>query len=402
MPRLDSGKSDTNGILLISTRLYPDIGGPASYVFNLAKALTKHRVFPVVLTTQYNMKAKILPDAPCHLYRLPFAVPDVKSSLLKQAVFSGLFLLLGILYGTFACLRHGIRIIHTNSPVISGLLGLILSRILRLPLLYTVHGLTGVQQKWRRGSVSPVDRILEYTVLKHSHLVTVVSPDYVKHVESISSRPAVIGSGVDVERFNRRGDERLTIQTNEKLGINEGKVVLTTVTNLEIPEKASGVEDIIHAISSFDSNTRQRVAVLVVGSGARMNHLRALAQSLSVDDTIRFLGYRTDVPTILKASDVFVLASHHEGSPIALLEAAASGCACIGSKTGGIPGILESECLFTPGDRMALASKLEELVTNPERRRKLALVQSVHVRSHFSWDQIAHLMVLQYSRLSHY
>jgi hypothetical protein len=94
------------------------------------------------------------------------------------------------------------------------------------------------------------------------------------------------------------------------------------------------------------------------------------------------LGHRTDVPAILAETDVFLLSSHTEGGPYVLLEAAASGCACVASRCGGFvehlvrPGA--SGWLFDPGDSATAAAQVVQALQDAEARtRSVVAVQQI-------------------------
>ena len=89
----------------------------------------------------------------------------------------------------------------------------------------------------------------------------------------------------------------------------------------------------------------------------------------------RLLGYRQDAMSILAASDLFVLASSHEGFPVAVMEALAVGVPVVATHVGGIPQAVRQgvEGYTVPvGDLDALAGRLSELIEDPERRRAMA------------------------------
>ncbi len=71
-------------------------------------------------------------------------------------------------------------------------------------------------------------------------------------------------------------------------------------------------------------------------------------------------------------ADVFVMPSRQEGLPRATIEAMARALPCIGSTVGGIPELLATEDLVPPGDALALATKIREVVSDPERMARMS------------------------------
>jgi len=113
----------------------------------------------------------------------------------------------------------------------------------------------------------------------------------------------------------------------------------------------------------------------IIGDGKHRLELETQARSLGLGERVSFLGQLPGgdaVMSQLDQGDLFVLPSYQEGLPRAMVEAMARSLPCIGSTVGGIPELLESEDLVPPGDVAALASKIREVVTDPERLRRMS------------------------------
>jgi glycosyltransferase involved in cell wall biosynthesis len=96
--------------------------------------------------------------------------------------------------------------------------------------------------------------------------------------------------------------------------------------------------------------------------------------ALGVHERVRFLGHRDDVPALLAASDAFVLPSLFEGTPLALLEAMATGMPVVSSAIPGTDEVVsngETGLLVRAGDPDALADALRRIVGEPELRARL-------------------------------
>jgi glycosyltransferase involved in cell wall biosynthesis len=79
--------------------------------------------------------------------------------------------------------------------------------------------------------------------------------------------------------------------------------------------------------------------LMIAGDGPLGNTLREQVQALGIENEVVFLGFRGDIPDVLKAFDVFVLPSFREGLPLSMLEAMASGLPIVASEVGGIPEV---------------------------------------------------------------
>jgi glycosyltransferase involved in cell wall biosynthesis len=114
-------------------------------------------------------------------------------------------------------------------------------------------------------------------------------------------------------------------------------------------------------------------------------------------------GYRTRdvVLSALKASDIFVMSSRQEGTPIALLEAAAMGVPILASACGGIPEMVsdgQQALLVPPGNAPMLAQALLRLAKNPELRARLGQNAKAHIQQKFSLQAQARATLTLYQK----
>lgn len=115
-------------------------------------------------------------------------------------------------------------------------------------------------------------------------------------------------------------------------------------------------------------------------------------------DRVLFLGHREDVPSILALTDIFVLASLSEGLPSALMEAMASGCACVATEVGGIPHLFAraeggAGLLVPPKDSEAFTEAVTRLVEDRALRTELGRRAKSVIEEHFRMDQLAEKLV---------
>lgn len=113
----------------------------------------------------------------------------------------------------------------------------------------------------------------------------------------------------------------------------------------------------------------------MVGDGQYRAELEQLATRLGLKERVYFCGQLASSEAVraeLDRADLFVLPSHQEGLPRAMIEAMARALPCIGSTAGGIPELLSEEDIVKPGNTAALASKIREVVTNSERMSRMS------------------------------
>lgn len=178
-----------------------------------------------------------------------------------------------------------------------------------------------------------------------------------------AERVMVLHNAIDARPLQRIDEERQRLRA--LWGIDAGEPVVLCVGRLS---REKGHRDLIAALARL--KTRHRVVpfrLVVVGDGPERNALQSLAQRGGIADAIRWLGYIENAERLYGGADAAVLPSHSEGSPNALVEAAAYGLPIVATTVGGVPDILEdgeSGLLVPPRDPDALAAALYAIVAD--------------------------------------
>jgi phosphatidyl-myo-inositol dimannoside synthase len=147
---------------------------------------------------------------------------------------------------------------------------------------------------------------------------------------------------------------------------------LITVGSLEQPYK--GTDVLLEALAR-SIKAGLDAQLVVIGGGRYLPEFESLASRLGIRNRVNFKGALPGGERILSEldhCDLFVLPSRTEGLPRALIEAMARALPCIGSNVGGIPELLDEDCLFPAGDAKALAEKIIEVGSSPERMNHLS------------------------------
>jgi glycosyltransferase involved in cell wall biosynthesis len=128
------------------------------------------------------------------------------------------------------------------------------------------------------------------------------------------------------------------------------------------------------------------VRLAVVGDGALRPELEQLAADLGVAERVWFAGYRADMVSVATSSDIAVLSSDNEGTPVSLIEAAAAGTPAVATRVGGVPDVVTDETgLLAPaGDFEGLGRAIAALAADPEGRARMGARARDHVASRFS------------------
>ena len=128
---------------------------------------------------------------------------------------------------------------------------------------------------------------------------------------------------------------------------------------------------------------------LIIGEGDDKEKLKGQIQAAGLENRIRLLGYqdRSKAMSILKSSDIFVMPSRYEGTPIALLEAAALARPILAACAGGIPELVthEQHAYLVPTlDPAALAQGFIKLALDRDYARRLGVNAQQRVRDRFN------------------
>ena len=140
---------------------------------------------------------------------------------------------------------------------------------------------------------------------------------------------------------------------------------------------------------------------VVAGDGALRPAMESSAKEM-LGDRVHFLGWATDLPALYGALDVVVLTSRNEGTPVALIEAAAAGRPVVATAVGGVPEVVkdgQTGFLRPAGDAEGLAGKVGMLLEHPEAGRALGLAGREWVRSRYSAERLVEDLASLYEEL---
>jgi glycosyltransferase involved in cell wall biosynthesis len=242
---------------------------------------------------------------------------------------------------------------------------------LRVPLVYTVHLPVGADADAgagagaRRRLYGTAERLLLRSA-PPARVVHVSARALARSPHGSNGRTVLIPNGVNLGRASVAGARE---RVRSALGVPPGACVTTSVARL-VPQK--GLDVLLEAWAQGMAG--RGASLWLAGDGPARAGLEAQAARLGLGERVRLLGRRDDVPDILAATDVFVLASRQETTPIALLEAMAAGCACVATDVGDCRAMLADGAagrIVTPGDVPGLAAALREVTSDRALRDRL-------------------------------
>ena len=193
-------------------------------------------------------------------------------------------------------------------------------------------------------------------------------------------------------------DEIMAFRRRE--GIPADALVALCVSNF-YPYK--GHEELVEAAVRVVPTFRSIIFLLVGRDSGTMEATRAHVRERAIEGSFRFLGSRTDVPDLLRASDLFVHPSREEGFSNAILEAMAAGLPVVACDVGGNPeAVVDGETgrLVPPRNAAAFASAVAELLADPEKRKTMGEAGRLRATGRFSLDRMVGEMESLYESLA--
>ncbi|MFT3909281.1 MAG: glycosyltransferase [Ferruginibacter sp.] len=122
--------------------------------------------------------------------------------------------------------------------------------------------------------------------------------------------------------------------------------------------------------------------VLFAGDGAGLNKVKQVSVMLNVQSRVHFLGFRNDIPELMKSADVNILSSLHEGFSGVVTEALATGKPFLGSDVLGINDVVpDKSFLFEKEDHAALAKKILAITADRSISEHMAITGPEHVKN---------------------
>ncbi|MCK4305252.1 MAG: glycosyltransferase [Candidatus Eisenbacteria sp.] len=270
---------------------------------------------------------------------------------------------------------------HTNAVTVAVLASKLAGRI---PILMPVHT-TG---QWNRASIPKPMKMVLGSV---TQLLSIADAQKQYLVESEHIPPekiTVIRNGIpplDPAALPSKQEAR------GALGISPDDGPVVGILAMLRPEKAH--ENFLNAAQQLLHQLPKSI-FLIVGGGPRQAELEELAARLGIAPRVRFLGVRSDVPRILPAFDLSVLASHPcvETLPLSQMEAMSLGIPVVATRVGALHELVNDGVegrLVPPGDPAALADAMAEILSDPERARAAGQAARERILKEFTATRMA-------------
>lgn len=287
--------------------------------------------------------------------------------------------------------RRHIDVLHTHGYK-SDLIALLAARGTGCRIVSTPHGWS-TDADFKLKVYESLDRLLFYGF----DAVAPLSRDLYGGLAKwpgLAPRLHLITNGVDlrdIDRHQEVSDDLLTWK-------QDGELLLGFIGQL-ISRK--GLDLLLYALSEWRGSPWR---LAIVGEGEDRPKLERLAADLDLAQRIRFLGFRPDRLSLLRAFDVFVLPSRLEGVPRCLMEAMACEVPIVASDIPGCRDLIaagSTGLLFAPDDVSSLKRALDAVTSDSVSRRTLAVNARQQVESFWSAQSMASRYLDLYRELAH-
>ena len=393
--------------ICVLTHTFPRFPGDpnAPFVKSLSKSIARlgHRVEVI---TAFDPQF-VLPDdraeLPVHLYR--YIYPDRLHILAYSRTIEGnirfrrrVFFMspLLILFGFLKTLKiaHSMKadIIHAHWILPNGFIGALVSYILNIPLVITLHGSDVFTAEKNR-----LFSFMASVAARRASWMTTPSPDHFQRLQALgvsTKRMELVPNGTDPDTF--RPSKELRKKVRSRLGIKEKDIVVFALGRMVY---VKGFDILIRAYAKV-SERNPKISIIVGGHGVQKDEWMTLASELGLEGKIIWPGElnRSEVAGFFAAADMLVVPSikHPSGAvdglPVVVPEAMSSGIPVIGSDVGGIPVFArdgERGIIVPQKDEEALTEAIMKLAADKSLRRRLGENGRKFIMEKCNWNVLA-------------
>lgn len=257
---------------------------------------------------------------------------------------------------------HPTDLVHVHSPAVAAVTRVVvrtLRRSQRPAVVGTEHN------RWPRHH--RLTRLANRLTIRLESATIAVSDDVASTIRG--ARPGQVRTivhGIDLDAVRATADRA---GARAEIGAGDDDVLVVCVANLR-REKA--LDELVAAARRAIAD-QSSLRFALVGQGPLADDVDRWISEAGVGERFVALGYRTDATRVLSGADVFTLSSHHEGLPVAVMEALALGVPVVATAAGGIPDAVADAGIVTPvAEPERLADAYATIAGDADKRAELA------------------------------
>ena len=289
--------------------------------------------------------------------------------------------------------REQYDLVHTHTETGGLLLKLAHSAKGKSKFVYTPHGMSF----WKGSSLKSqlLYKPLERWICSGMDMNLAMNREELEYLESWNRNNAtyVHGIGLDVSRMQK--PKRRAEEVRAEFDVKENELLVASIGELDDNKNH------ITVIRALAKSGRKNWKYVVCGVGPNKDKLLKAADELGVESQVVLAGYRSDIPDILNATDIFVFSSFHEGMPVSALEAMACGLPIIASEIRGNVDIINDGVngyLFSPTDSDILSKKIVSLMDDANKRKTMSY-KNLEIIKEFSIEAVKEELKAIYSKV---
>lgn len=364
-------------VLLLTSHI--DVGGIGIYTVNLAKYLKKKGIDITLVSAGGNLESILSNEGIRHI-----TMGLKTKSEFGIKIFKSLPSFMRLVKG------EKFDIIHAQTRV-AQVLACVSGRLTGIPFVSTCHGFFRHTRLGRKLFPCWGDRVIAISRKVQEHLLNDFNLQNIKVSQ--------VYNGIETGRFlNYERGTGAGSALMRAIGLEEGVLTVGTVGRF------SSVKGHSYLIRAFQEVIRRydgKCQLFLVGDeGGQKGKLRQLTGELGLSECVFFENGRgAGLEEYLGIMDIFCLPSIQEGLGISLMEAMASGCACVASDVGGISELIDEDVngfLVRPGDPGALREAIVRLACDADLRERLGARAREKAGAFFSMEDTVERTIAVY------
>lgn len=378
-------------ILYIITK--GNFGGAQRYVYDLATGLPKEEFEPVVACGEGETLPSLLQEKGVRVFKI--------SKLAREVKIFDEFRVCKELTGLIR--RERPDIIHLNSSKIGGI-GAVAGRLASWleknyhpKIIFTAHnwGFNDIGRSFLQRAFYFVSHLVTLTLCHKTIAVSYKTKKDARCMPFVGKKIEVIYNGIS--KFDPAPKE----EARQFLaGEYAEKTVILSISELH---KNKGLGTALKALSLLPEKAKEKIVWCVAGDGEEKEKLAAQAKKLGLANSVRFLGFVPEAKKYLSGADIFLLPSHNEAFPYAVLEAGLSGKTIIATAIGGVPEVIkdmQNGILVHPKNPKEIAEAVVYLLDHKDKQKEFGSEIKKTVSDFFSLEKMLRETMDLYNKLT--
>lgn len=255
------------------------------------------------------------------------------------------------------------EIIHTHTPM-----GSVVTRIAaahsrkenKTRVIYTAHGFHFYKGAPKKNWLIyyPIEKILaRYT----DDLITINKEDYELAKKKFKTKVHYIpGVGIDPKKFDIKMTDKEKEELRKSLGLTKNDFVMIYPAELNYNKNQIFLIDVMEEICKRHSN----IHLLLAGKDSFNGYYQKIVKEHNLENNIHFLGFRNDIPQLLKISNISVSSSLREGLPLNIIEAMYMGLPIVATECRGMSDLIKKESLIKKNSKEQFINRIIKTYSN--------------------------------------